>query len=81
MEKPDPRIFSIAASRAGFPPSQILHVGDSLEEDVQGAKSIGMIPVWINRTVRESSELDVGYEIASLRELLDLLSMHPKELI
>ena len=73
-EKPDPRIFSLAASRAGFLPSQMLHVGDSLDEDVKGAKSIGMIPVWINRTMRKSPGLEVGYEIVSLRELLDLLS-------
>ena len=79
LKKPDPRIFSLAASRAGFPPKEMLHVGDSLDEDVAGAKSIGMIPVWINRTGRKSQGLEVDYEIVCLRELLGLLSIDSKQ--
>ena len=39
IEKPDPRIFEIAFHEAGCEPCELLHVGDSLESDVAGAKS------------------------------------------
>lgn len=40
--KPDARIFTEAAKRAGVPPSKILHVGDSWKWDVAGARRCGM---------------------------------------
>ncbi len=40
--KPDARIFLTAAKRLGLPPSDILHVGDNIENDVRGAQSAGM---------------------------------------
>ena len=39
--KPDPTIFHEAARRTGLPPSEILHVGDSWELDVEGALRAG----------------------------------------
>lgn len=40
--KPDARIFLTAAERLGLEPSDILHVGDNIENDVRGAQSAGM---------------------------------------
>jgi HAD superfamily hydrolase (TIGR01549 family) len=40
--KPDKRIFLKAAERLGLRPSDILHVGDNIENDVGGAQSAGM---------------------------------------
>lgn len=40
--KPDPRIFLTAAERLGLKPSNLLHVGDNIENDVGGAQSAGM---------------------------------------
>jgi putative hydrolase of the HAD superfamily len=40
--KPDPRIFLTAAERLGLQPSNILHVGDNVENDVSGAQRAGM---------------------------------------
>jgi len=40
--KPDSRIFLTAAKRLGLEPSNILHVGDNIENDVRGAQSAGM---------------------------------------
>lgn len=39
--KPSRVIFEQAAEKLGLPPASILHVGDSFEMDVQGAKSAG----------------------------------------
>ena len=40
--KPDPRIFLAVAERLGLRPSNLLHVGDNIENDVGGAQSAGM---------------------------------------
>jgi putative hydrolase of the HAD superfamily len=39
--KPSPVVFAQAAEKLGLPPASILHVGDSFEMDVQGAKTAG----------------------------------------
>lgn len=48
-QKPDPRLFDHAARQLGLPPDRILHVGDSLEEDVRGAGRNGWSAVWLAR--------------------------------
>ncbi len=48
-EKPDPRIFHLAAERAGVAPGQVLHAGDRDLEDVEGARRSGCLWVKIER--------------------------------
>lgn len=43
--KPDPRIFEIALARAGAPPSEAVHVGDTLGTDIAGASAAGITPI------------------------------------
>ena len=70
LEKPDPRIFHIAVEQAGCSPEEIVHVGDSLEKDVAGARTAGLHAVWLNRNGSTSDRpADVEYEITSLAEL------------
>jgi putative hydrolase of the HAD superfamily len=47
--KPDPSIFASALEIAGVPASKAVHVGDSLEEDVAGARAALIEPVLIRR--------------------------------
>jgi putative hydrolase of the HAD superfamily len=46
FEKPDPRIFHFTAERLGVAPSEVTHVGDSLQADVLGAVRAGMRAIW-----------------------------------
>lgn len=49
IEKPSPDLFLRAADAAGgAAPDRVLHVGDSWEEDVEGALRAGMKAAWIN---------------------------------
>jgi len=66
--KPARAVFDRAANELGIPPTAILHVGDSLEMDVQGAKAAGFAAVWLARKTT-STRPEV---ILSLRELVDL---------
>ena len=47
--KPDPAIFAHALAIAGAPASSALHVGDSLAEDVAGARAAGIEAVLLRR--------------------------------
>jgi putative hydrolase of the HAD superfamily len=47
--KPDPGIFEAALELAGCEPAEALHVGDTAEEDVAGARAAGIRPLLIDR--------------------------------
>ena len=48
--KPAPAIFVQALRLARVVPSEAIHVGDSVEEDVAGARAAGIEPVLVDRT-------------------------------
>ena len=61
-EKPDPRIFHLAARRAGVSPGEILHVGDQEREDCQGARMAGCRALKVQRKAGEASGLRIVLE-------------------
>jgi HAD superfamily hydrolase (TIGR01549 family) len=50
--KPHPTIFKAALERLGASPAEAVMVGDSLEEDVEGARALGMRAILIDREDR-----------------------------
>ncbi|MDE0483245.1 MAG: HAD family hydrolase [Candidatus Poribacteria bacterium] len=81
VEKPDPRIFEITAQRAGCELGQMLHVGDSLENDVAGARNVGARTVWLNRErMRNNTETQPDYEVTSLTEIPAILGLERRKL-
>ena len=73
IEKPDPRLFNIAMKQAGCVARELMHVGDSLETDVAGAKRAGVWSVWLNREGKSNdSDIQADFEISSLAELLGI---------
>ena len=50
--KPHAAIFELALERTGWSADRVLHVGDSLHSDVDGARRSGIRSVWINRGSR-----------------------------
>jgi len=74
FDKPHPRFYEIAVEKAGCLKKEILHIGDSLENDVFGAKECGITPVWLNRDqVKPDADMEIEYEIISLSELLKIV--------
>ena len=65
--KPDPAIFAPALELAGVGPEEALHVGDTREEDVEGARSAGIRSLLLDRN-------GGGGDISSLREIREHLS-------
>jgi putative hydrolase of the HAD superfamily len=50
--KPHPTIFQAALSALGVAPGDAVMVGDSLEEDIEGARALGMRAILIDREER-----------------------------
>ena len=69
--KPDPAIFRRGLELAGADPARTWHVGDSVREDVAGARATGIAPVLLRRGGGPAPE-DVT-AIRSLAELSELL--------
>jgi putative hydrolase of the HAD superfamily len=68
VRKPAPAIFTQALRLAGAAATQAIHVGDSLEEDVAGARAAGIEPVLL---CRDGGPPPAGVRtVRSLKELV-----------
>ncbi|MDE7243860.1 MAG: HAD family hydrolase [Oscillospiraceae bacterium] len=47
--KPRKEIFLYALEKAGLHPSEVVHIGDSLIGDIEGAEQAGIKSIWLNR--------------------------------
>ncbi|MFQ5666226.1 MAG: HAD family hydrolase [Candidatus Binatia bacterium] len=47
VSKPNPAIFTLAVRRLGCEPGAALHVGDSFEKDIVGARAAGLRTAWL----------------------------------
>ncbi|HDZ06454.1 hypothetical protein LCGC14_0052290 [marine sediment metagenome] len=71
VKKPNPIIFNLALNRAGAIPEKSLMIGDSLEADIIGAKSVGFNTIHFNAHKEESH--DVAPIIYDLQEIKSFL--------
>jgi len=76
--KPDPRIFDAALRVLGIEPAQAVHVGDSYEADVAGARAAGLHPVLLDRDrVFGDVDCDLIHDMGGLLAILDRLERDP----
>jgi putative hydrolase of the HAD superfamily len=83
--KPDAAIFRFALDHLGLDPAYVWHVGDSLVNDVGGARNAGLGSVWLNRRRPHPTSWGTpaptedtpspDHEIATLTELVELLRL------
>ncbi len=72
VRKPARRIFERALELAGAAPDEALHVGDSVPEDVHGARAAGIRPVLIDRDGQPApAGVNVIRSLAELNSILD----------
>ncbi len=72
--KPDPAIFHTACAALGLRPSEVVHVGDRLDLDAEGAIRAGLHGVWLNRNGADLPVPPGVSMITSLDELAALLA-------
>jgi putative hydrolase of the HAD superfamily len=76
--KPHAEIYRHACERAGVRPEQVLFVGDSPEQDIAGARALGMTTVLLREAGSPPPGSGVGaagephHEVTSLAEVLPL---------
>lgn len=73
--KPDPRVFNRILKETEVLAEDALYVGDTLFDDVHGAKLVGMKAAWLNRSGVDVDTrlISPDYEVAGLTELMDIL--------
>ena len=71
-EKPDSHIFNYALAAVGVSAEEVVHVGDTYEADIVGARDVGIRPILIDR---DNTQAGRWHEtIRSLSELSELLT-------
>jgi HAD superfamily hydrolase (TIGR01549 family) len=81
VEKPDPLFFEkIIQASPIDEPSEVVYVGDRIDNDLRPAKEVGLKTIFVQRgpwgwISRNSPELNhvADWQVKSLREILDLL--------
>lgn len=76
--KPSPKIFLAGLERVRAKPTESLMVGDSLENDILGAKALGFKTVWINRGREKGFNLP-DFEIYEMKELIRVVEVAENE--
>jgi putative hydrolase of the HAD superfamily len=69
--KPDRRIFDFVLKSRQLAPGQVLHVGDSIRNDIEGAVNAGMKGILVDR--KGAHEDAAITRVASLNEIVDHL--------
>ncbi len=72
--KPDPKAFLVCLNQLNLSPDQVMYVGDDWHNDIQGALSAGITPIWIKHYLVKRNWPEVSSSvrvITSLHELLD----------
>lgn len=78
--KPSARMFRELLNRVGEPPERVVHVGDSLVDDIAGAAALGLRTIWLKRhdtslvptgTGATGASPDRTVERRDLRSILD----------
>jgi 2-haloacid dehalogenase/putative hydrolase of the HAD superfamily len=67
--KPRKELFLYALEQTGLSADEVIHVGDSLSSGIDGASSVGIKAVWLNRGGREVPE-----GVNSINGLAELLA-------
>ena len=73
VPKPHKEFFDyVEENIEGFDKTKTLVIGDSLTSDIQGGINAGIDTCWFNPK-GEKTDLDITYEIKSLKELYDIV--------
>ena len=72
VRKPNAEIFDIVLTELGVPPMEAVHVGDSVEADMYGARESGITGIWIKTP---DQPVWNGHAVASICDLPVLLKI------
>lgn len=78
VAKPDRRIFEIALQRSDCKPSEVLMIGDRIDNDIVPAKLLGMHTIWIKQGFGQywniqGEDEKPDYIVNHMKEICDVL--------
>jgi putative hydrolase of the HAD superfamily len=76
ISKPNPKLYRKACEALGVDPREAMYVGDNPKNDLEPAKVLGMVSVWMRRSGRHQLETGAAppdYQIRNFHELRDVL--------
>ena len=73
IRKPDVRIFHEALDRLGAAAEHTWYVGDTFEEDVEGALRAGLVPIWLRA---DAADRDVVLPVRQLHDWIELAHLY-----
>lgn len=67
-KKPHPEMFYAPLNELDLQPSQAIHIGDHLVDDIEGAANVGMHSIWVNLTEqnRQHDDVEPTQEVSTL---------------
>lgn len=71
--KPHKELFQKALELAGCKPEEAIHIGDSYQSDVLGARKVGIKPILVQRNEDKQHDDENLISVSSLAEILELL--------
>lgn len=72
IAKPDRRIFLLSCSNLGVKPEEAVYVGDYYPNDIAGALSANITPIWICKNPDAHKDYS-GIRISSLKDIMQIL--------
>lgn len=72
--KPHPSLFTIVLKEFNCKSENAIHIGDQLQTDIKGAKTVGMLTVWINDANHPKFlKIQPDYEINEIFEVVKII--------
>jgi len=73
LRKPHPKMFKVALCNLGVAPSEAVFVGNSLKQDIAGARKVGMRAVLRRSCFRTESDVTPDFTVDRLDEVAALI--------
>ena len=74
INKPNPKIFNVLLNKLSLKPSQVIMIGNSIEEDIKGAQNANIQTIWYNPSqCINHTQIIPNYQIGNLLELKEIL--------
>lgn len=68
--KPEPALFETTLIHFGIKAEEMIYIGDGIENDVSGAKAVGIHPIWFNKDKLQDSQDNIEHVAHNYDEVL-----------
>ena len=75
LAKPDPEIFQHVQKSLGLFPGDLVMVGDTWNDDIEGALAAGWSAIWLNRKGKQAPRSNLGPDFVEINSLEALPSV------